>query len=270
MTEAAIAIQESNRAAAEMWGSGGKHYNEVSFAICDALAHAAGRLCPRPGEAVLDVATGTGWSARNAALFGAKVSAVDISPTLIDAARTLSRAVDPPIDFKVGEAENLPFPDRRFDKVISTFGVMFAADHEAAARELARVTRPGGRLSLANWVPDGAVAEFFGVLAEFTDAPPPSPSPLDWGRPDYLESLLGKDFELTFERGINHAYHDSEDAIWQWYLRGFGPLKAVHDRLDAQGRKALKEAVDAYHRHYRVDAGLCVKREYLITVGKRR
>ncbi len=263
-------VLDHNRPAAAMWGAGGSAYDEVSFAISDALAHAAQRLAPKAGDEVLDVATGTGWSARNAARMGARVTAVDISPGLIRAAADLSAHVDPRIDFRVADAENLPFADGRFDRAISTFGVMFATDHQRAARELARVCCKGGRLCLATWAPDGAVAAFFALMGSYSKAPPPPSSPLSWGDPDYLESLFGDAFILTFERAFANAYHESTDAIWDWYLRGFGPLRTLYDSLDEAGRRALKRDVDAYHDHYKVEAGLKVRREYLVTIGERR
>lgn len=263
-------VLDHNRPAAAMWGAGGRGYDEVSFAISDALAHAAQRLSPKKGEQVLDVATGTGWSARNAARTGARVTAVDIAPELLRAAEDLSRHVEPRIEFRIADAENLPFADGQFDRVISTFGVMFAGDHAGAARELGRVCRKGGRLCLATWVPDGAVARFFAVLGSHGQAPPPEPSPVLWGDPDYLEKLLGRDFALTFEQGLSNAYHEDADDIWNWYLRGFGPLRMIHDHLDEAGRIALRKDVDAYHNHYRAEAGLHVRREYLVTIGERR
>ncbi len=262
------AILEHHRDAARMWGAGGRGYDDVSFAISDALAHTAQRLNARPGEAILDVATGTGWSARNAARAGASVTAIDIAPELLDAARALSAHF--PIAFRQADAERLPFPDGRFDGVISTFGVMFAENQAQAARELARVCRKGGRLALATWVPDGAVAEFFGVLARYSDAPPPAASPMAWGDPDHVTKLLGDDFALKFERGVSHAYHDDEDDIWNWYASGFGPVRMLVDGLDPDRRAALRRDVDAYHAHYMTPAGLDVAREYLVVLGLRR
>jgi hypothetical protein len=114
------------------------------------------------------------------------------------------------------------------------------------------------------------VAEFFGLIAFHSKAPLPEQSPLHWGDPDYLRSLFAETFDLQFERGINHAYHESAEAVWLWYLDGFGPLRLLHSSLDQAAQDALKRDVDAYHEHYRVPAGLCVKREYLVTIGRRR
>jgi ubiquinone/menaquinone biosynthesis C-methylase UbiE len=256
--------------AATIWGRGGKDYDEVSFAISDALAHAAQRLNARAGERILDVATGTGWSARNVARGGAVVTGVDISPALLAAATDLSGHIRPPIEFRLGDAEQLPLDNAAFDGVISTFGVMFAINQAAAAAELGRVCRSGGRLVLATWAPEGAVAEFFRVIAQHSDAPPPPSSPLAWGDPVYVEQLLGRAFELKFEQGISNAYHGSADDIWDWYTRGFGPLRQLAESLPPDRVQRLKRDVDAYHQHYAVPAGLHVKREYLLTIGHRR
>jgi SAM-dependent methyltransferase len=259
-----------HKAAASMWDAGGRGYDEISFGISDALAHAAQRLNPKAGQKILDVATGTGWSARNAARMGADVTAIDISADLLSAAKELSATLEPRIDFQLADAERLPFSEGTFDGIISTFGVMFAANHAQAAAELARACKKGGRLSLATWVPGGAVAEFFGIVAKHADAPPPEESPLAWGDPDHVTKLLGEDFELTFERGWNNAYYDDVDEIWDWFARGFGPVKQLLGNLDAAGRAAFKSDVDAYHSHYQTEAGLHVKREYLVVIGRRR
>ena len=156
------AVLAHHQPAAAVWGRGGKDYDEVSFAISDALAHAAQRLNARAGERILDVATGTGWSARNVARRGAVVTGVDISPELLAAASDLSQHIRPPIEFRLADAERLPFDDGAFDGVISTFGVMFAINQEAAAAELTRVCRSGGRLVLATWAPAGPWQNFSG------------------------------------------------------------------------------------------------------------
>ena len=155
-------ILPHHQVAAGLWSLGGENYDEISFGVSDALAHAAQRLAPKANEQILDVATGTGWSARNVARAGARVTAVDIAADLLTAARELSAHVRPPIAFQLADAESLPFPDGHFDGVISTFGVMFARNHERAAAELARVCRKGGRLVLATWAPEGFAPKVLG------------------------------------------------------------------------------------------------------------
>ncbi len=112
--------------------------------------------------------------------------------------------------------------------------------------------------------------EFFKVIARHSDAPAPPSSPLAWGDPAHVEQLLGKDFELKFEKGVSNAYHDSAEDIWSWYTRGFGPLRQLAEDLAPDRMEGLKRDIDAYHRHYAVPAGLHMKREYLLTMGRRR
>lgn len=261
---------EHNAKAAATWTLGGHDYDRISFGVSDALAHGAQRLSPKPGERVLDVATGTGWSARNMARAGARATGVDIAPDLLAAARDLSAHIDPPIEFIEADAEALPFQDGAFDAVISTFGVMFAGDHERAAAELARTCKPGGRLALIVWAPEGAVREFLGIIGNYSLNPPPSPSPLAWGEPDHVRTLLGDAFDLTFEPGVNDHYLGGVEEAWNWYAAGFGPMKALIGALPPDELAAFKQEIDAYHASYRVPAGLHVKREYVAILGRRR
>jgi hypothetical protein len=125
-------------------------------------------------------------------------------------------------------------------------------------------------LALATWASAGAAAEFFDIISQYRDAPPQRSSPLAWGNPAHVEELLGQAFDLKFEQGISDAYHGSTEDIWDWYTRGFGPLRQLAESLPADRRQHLKRDVDAYHRHYAVPAGLHVRREYLLTIGRRR
>lgn len=264
-------IQTHHEGPAAMWSLGGRGYDNVSFAISDALGHAAQRLNAQPGDDVLDVATGTGWTARNVARSGARVTAVDIADGLLEAARELAAHVQPAIQFQRADAEALPFDDACFDRVISTFGVMFAANQPQAASELARVCKPGGRLILSTWAPGEAVAEFFAVISRFQHAPPPQgPTPMAWGDPDHVRSLLGEAFDLTFETGVSHNYFDSAEDAWGWYLGGFGPVKAVAEALSPERLEEFHQAINAYHATYAGPAGLHITRQYLISIGRRR
>ena len=152
-----------------------------------------------PGERFLDIATGTGWTARRLAARGASVVGIDLGAPVIEAAKTLA----PTIDFRVGDAESLEFEDESFDGVTSTFGIMFSARPEDAASELTRVCKRGGRIGLATWLPGGTVEAFFNVMRPYLP-PPPSPappSPLEWGRSERVRALLGTAFDLKFETG---------------------------------------------------------------------
>ncbi len=264
------AVRPHHEDAARTWSLGGQDYDNISFGVSDALAHAAQRLNPKPGQQILDVATGTGWSARNAARTGAQVTGVDIASGLLDAAEALSAHMQPAIRFQQADAEQLPFEDGSFDGVISTFGVMFAADQAQAARELARVCRQGGRLSLAVWAAEGAVQDFFGVIGKHSGESPPEPSPLAWGDPDHVRALLGEDFELWFEPAINNHYFDNVEDAWEWYARGFGPIRQVMNSLSPSEQAVFRQDIDDYHGKYATDAGLHIRREYLQITGRRK
>lgn len=270
MSASEAQVLPHNDAASRMWSLGGAGYDKVSFFIGDALAHATQRLAPKEGESVLDIATGTGWVARNVASFGAKVTAVDISPGLLDAARELSAHVQPRIDFELADAEQLPFADASFDRVISTFGLMFAQNHEAAARELLRVTKPGGRIVLTTWSPKSSVADMFAIIGKYRDRPAPSPSPIAWGEVDYVRDRFGSEADLLFETGVSESFYDSPADIWNGMANGFGPIRELVNTLDEGKLAELRRDIDALHERYTTDDGLLrIPRDYLLTLATR-
>src|SRR5262245_37358169 len=145
------------------------------------------------GWTVLDVATGSGNAALAAARRGCEAVGVDYVPALLERGRLRATAEHLDVRFVEGDAEALPFPDASFDAVLSIYGVMFAPDHERAASELVRVCRPGGRISLASWTPDGFIGETFQVFSRYVPPAPGLKPPVRWGDERYLESLFGTD-----------------------------------------------------------------------------
>jgi len=264
-------IQLHNEKAAVMWGSGGRAYDDVSRFIAEGIEHCVLRLAPKPGERVLDIATGTGWTSRRVAEHGAKVIGIDISEGMLDAAREIASERRFEIDYRLADAEALPFEDGAFDAVISTCGVMFAGDRGAAAAELARVCRKGGRVALMTWTPDSNAAGLRTILAPFIPPPPASqPTPFDWGRPEWLQESLGAAFELGFETGtLFHRTSDAEAAV-EVFAAGFGPVKAVLDSLDQEQRKSAKTALLKFHEPFGDGIGISVPYNYLIAAGIRR
>jgi ubiquinone/menaquinone biosynthesis C-methylase UbiE len=150
-----------------------------------------------PGDTVLDVACGNGNATIAAARTGANATGLDITPELLDA----GRAAAPEIEWVQGDAQALPFADRSFDVVLSTFGCMFAPDHEQAARELQRVRKPGGRIAVASWTPEGAIGDFLATIARHAPPPPGAASPLLWGTEPHLDHLFAG-LALTFRRAV--------------------------------------------------------------------
>jgi SAM-dependent methyltransferase len=233
--------------------------------------HLVRELEPQPGERWLDVGTGTGAIAVRAARAGAEVTANDLAPALVETAKRLAAEEGLSIRFEVGDAERLEFPDASFDVVSSSFAAMFAPDHGAVARELARVARPGGRIGLTTWDPKGGIGDFFQILAGFQ---PPLPegagNPLDWGREEHVDALLGEAFDLRYVHGNDPQRGSSPEEIWRLFVTSFGPLKVLYGSLDEERREELHGAfVDFYAAHER-DGRVEAPREYVIVLGTRR
>ena len=217
-----------------------------------------------PGDAVLDVACGTGNAALRAAQAGGDVVGLDLTPELFDAGRKLATELHVAVDWVQGDAEDLPFEDESFDVVLSTFGCMFAPRHQVTAHELARVLRPGGRLAVASWTPDGGMGAFFRMVGPYL--PPPSPlaqPPALWGSEEHVEQLFeGSGIELEFERDVASAppFESSDDAV-EFITSKFGPMIMVKQMTEASGRWAelRTELAALYERD--------LPAEYLLTLG---
>jgi SAM-dependent methyltransferase len=205
---------------------------EVGQRIVDAVG-------VRPGEDVLDVACGTGNAALRAALAGGRVVGVDLTPELFDAGRRLATDAGVQIEWVHGDAEELPFADQSFDVVLSTFGCMFAPRHAVTAHELARVLRPGGRLGVTAWTPDGAMGTFSSTIGPYLPAPSPlADPPTLWGSVAHVEALFeGTGIELDFEREtVTSEPFESTDAALEFFTTTFGPMIAARQFTEASGR----------------------------------
>ncbi len=166
----AIELTEEKQRAVKTWDAG-------DFPYVAKLIASAGELCVEraklgPDDRVIDVACGSGNATIPAARTGATVIGLDITPSLLEAGKREAAEAGVEIEWVEGDAENLPYEDDSFDAVISVFGVMFAPDHRKAAAEVARVLKPGGRMVLCNWDPDGEAGRFFKVIAGHMPPPP--------------------------------------------------------------------------------------------------
>lgn len=266
------AIQPHNVKAAATWGAGGLNYDRISQTIFDSIEHCIIRLAPKPGERILDVATGTGYTARRIAARGASVIGIDLGTDLIEAAKACAAEAGLTIDFQVGDAEALAFEDQSFDAVISTCGVMFVNKPELAAAELARVCKKGGRVGLTTWPADGTLAGLFKVMKPYMPAPaaPPPPSPFEWGGKERVQQLLGSAFDLRFETGTTVLREPSGLAVWELFVGGYGPTKALAAALDPERRESLKRDFIAYHDGFKSELGVAMSRDYLVTIGVRK
>jgi SAM-dependent methyltransferase len=265
-----MAVLAHNAKAAAAWDLAGLAYEKVALHLGDAIDHTLGRLAPQAGDRLLDVATGTGLAARRAAARGASVVGIDLGSDLIRSARGLAGQERLAIDFRVGDAEALPFSPGSFDRVISTFGVMFVSNPAQAAAELARVCRPGGRLALASWLPDSTVARKFELHRKYLPSAAPGESPFDWGRPERVGELLGSSFDLGFETGTSWLRLPGSQDAWDLFVQGYGPTKALAGGLGPEAREAFRREFLASYEKYRTGLGIAVPREYLVALGERR
>jgi SAM-dependent methyltransferase len=262
-----MAFEELKQRQSVMWGTG--PYQRITETITDIHDIVVDRLAPREGDRWLDLACGTGAVAEKAAAAGADVTGIDLAPVLIETARERAETLGLEIDYAVGDAEALDVPDASFDKVSSTCGIMFAPDHDAVAGELARITKPGGRIALANWTPTGGLAKMFAVMAPYMPAPPPS-SPFDWGDEARVTELLGDAFELDLSEHVSTLRVPSGEDYWELFSTSYGPTKTLADSLGDRREDLRRDWVEFFETNYRDNGEIAHTREFLLVLGTRR
>lgn len=230
-----VALKGRQQAA---WSSGdyavvGTTLQIVGETLCEAVDL-------RASETVLDVAAGNGNATLAAARRWAHVTSTDYVPALLDHGRARAVADGLTVEFQIADAEQLPFADGQFDVVLSTFGVMFTADHARAADEMLRVCRKGGRIGMANWTPDGFIGQVFKVLGRHVPPAPGAKSPALWGTTDYLDKLFGQHGQIAqTERSFTFRYKSPAhfmDIFRTWY----GPMLKAFAALPEPGKLALE------------------------------
>ena len=234
--------------------------------------HLAEAVDIHPGERVLDVAAGAGNAALAAARRFGQVTATDFVPHLLETAARRAETEYLPLTTQVADAQALPFPDASFDVVLSTFGAMFAPDQERTAAELLRVCRPGGRIGMANWVPDGWAGEMFRTTAGYVPPPPGLRPATDWGREERLRELFGDGVsKLTATRRTAVLRFPSPEYAIGFFRTWFGPTKMAFETLDEEGAAALtRDTLAVFAEYNRADDGtLIVGSDYLEVVAVR-
>lgn len=228
-----------------------------------------------PDQRVLDVAAGTGNASLPAAARGAKVTASDLTPELLDAGRARAEAEGLELEWTPADAEALPFDDGSFDVVMSSIGVMFAPFHQAAADELVRVCRPGGTIALLNWTPEGMIGALFRTIGPFAPAPPSGASPPPrWGSEDHQHELFGDRVDVrTSEREALTitAFPNARD-YGEHFKDYYGPTITARANAARNGLEdEFDEALGAFCEEW--DGGepgsARFAMEYLLTVGTR-
>lgn len=254
-----------------VWATGdfheiGRQVLQVSEDLCRAVD-------PHAGAKVLDVACGSGNAALIAARRYTEVYGIDYVPELIEHARQRAAAEATKIDFRVADAQHLPFEDASFDFVLSVFGVMFAPDRERAAHELLRVCKPGGKIALACWTPEGLVGEFFKLQSARVPPPPGVKPPVHWGTEAVLSELLGPGTsEIRSERRVSRQYYLSPQHAVHLFRTYFGPTVRAFQALEPAEQEAFKNELEAlFARHNKAkDGTLLVESEYLQVIATRK
>jgi ubiquinone/menaquinone biosynthesis C-methylase UbiE len=251
------------------WASG--DYSAVATLIVPVAEHLVDLADLRAGSRVLDVATGSGNAALAAARLGCDVVGIDYVDALLDRGRERAAAEHLTIDLRPGDAEHLRFADASFDAVLSVFGSMFAPDHDQTAREIARVTRPGGTIALASWTPDGFLGHLFRTVAQYAPPPPGIASPMLWGDADHLTTLFGRTVSWTHTTETFTFRFPSAEAFVDYFSVHYGPtLKALVAAGDhaSELAAALIELARAGNRL--PDTGpVAIAATYLASVGTR-
>ena len=273
MSAVLSSVLPHNEKSAATWSAPGELYDEISRGLAGSINHCVDRLQVRPGDRVLDLACGTGWTSREVAAQapGAKITGGDIAHGLVEAASTIAKRERLDIEYELADAEQLPYADGQFDVLVSTYGVMFASRPETVAAELSRVVRKGGRLGLLVWQPECTLFQMFQVMKPYLPTPPkPLPSPFAWGNRDRVRELLGKTFDLRFEEGVSPFIAPSAEDAWEIWTANYGPSKTLAANLPPDRREQFKTDMIAFHRRFGTELGVFMPRDYLLAIGVRK
>jgi SAM-dependent methyltransferase len=253
------------------WSSGdyavvGATLQITGEALCEALDL-------RAGQRVLDVAAGNGNASLAAARRWCDVTSTDYVPALLERGKARAAADGFAVTFQEADAEALPFADARFDAVVSTFGVMFTPDQDQAAAEMLRVCRPGGKIGLANWTPQGFVGQMFGVIGRYVPPPAGARSPALWGTDQRLDALFGGGASsIRAERRMFMFRYRSPGHFTDVFTSYYGPMLKAAAALDPEKRGAMVADLHALiGRLNRAEDGtMVVPGEYLEVVIVRK
>ena len=258
-----------------VWALG--DYPRLAEAVIPRLGAVLVDACDvRAGELVLDIAAGSGNATLPAARAGARVVASDLTPELLERGRALADTAGlEGIEWRVADAEALPFQDAGFDVVLSCVGSMFAPRHTIVADETARVTRPGGRIGMVNWTPEGFVGQLLATLKPYAAPPPAGATPSTrWGEEGYVRELFAgrvSDLELT-RQTVSVDTFTSGAAFRDLFKTCYGPIVATYDRIagDPDATAALDAALAALADAHLARSGTgTMDWEYLLVTGRR-
>jgi ubiquinone/menaquinone biosynthesis C-methylase UbiE len=252
------------------WGSGdyaviGTTLQIVGEMLCEAVDL-------RSNQRVLDVAAGNGNATLAAARRFADVVSTDYVGALLERGRQRAQADRLPVTFQEADAEALPFPDASFDVVLSTFGVMFTPNQQQAANELMRVCRPGGKIGMANWTPEGFVGRLFKIIGKYVPPAPGVKSPALWGTKAHLDTLFGSKAAVAAE-SKTFVFRYKSPAHWVEIFRDYyGPVAKTFAAIDPEARETLEADLHALLGEFNIakDGTVVIPSEYLEAVVTKR
>lgn len=252
-----------------MWMAG--NFAEVAKHIEACAEEFIGRLDLQTGDRVLDVACGSGNLAIPSARTGAIVTGADIATNLLEQAQARAESEGLKIQFDEGDAENLPYDESAFDVVVTMFGAMFAPRPELVSVELTRVCRPGGRIAMANWTPEGFIGQMFKVTGKHVPPPPNMPSPLKWGDEATVRERLHEgiaDLQMT-RRMCAFKYPFSPAEVVEFFRLYYGPTQRAFGALDSPAQATLRaELEQLWNEHNQATDGTThVEGEYLEVIA---
>jgi SAM-dependent methyltransferase len=271
MGEQTIDLEVVKQVQQKVWSAG--DFSEIAKGVSPVSERLCATIDILPGDRVLDVACGSGNTAIPAAkrAWGNTVG-IDYVPELLERGRERAAAERVEVEFVEGDAENLPFEDGAFDVVLSTFGCMFAPDHQRTADEMLRVCRSGGLIGMANWVPDGYVGEMFKINSKHAPPPPGVQPPPLWGTEEHLRELFGdRAPEMQIERLSVPMAFFSADHWLETFKAYFGPVQMAFARVGDEGAAALeadlRDLLDRYNRAG--ERAMVIDAEYLQVIATR-
>jgi SAM-dependent methyltransferase len=263
-------IEQLKDRARKTWAAG--DFDDIALMFPEVGPRIAEAAEVEPGMTVLDVACGTGAATIPAASAGGVCTGLDLIPAMFDAARAHAAEAGVEIDWVEGDAEDLPFDDASFERVMSQFGVMFAPQHAVAAAELARVTAPDGLIVLASWTPEGMVGDMFKIIGRYLPPPPAGAQPpVLWGNEDHVRSLLEPHgVELTFDRPLATFRGTDVEELVSRFETNYGPLKMARAAVGDDWPELRNELYGLFERASRPEAGgVAAPSEYLLVRGRK-
>lgn len=254
-----------------VWESG--DYNHFSTYLLPGALEFLERLNIPAGAKVLDIGCGAGQITIQMAKNGVDVTGVDLAQNLVDAGNEKARAEGLEPMIQQGDAEALPHPDESFDISLSLIGSMFAPRPELVASEMVRVTKPGGKVIMGNWTPEGHVGRMFKIIGQFAPPPPIFPSPVLWGSEEKVRERFGSGVsELTMTRRMYPFYFPfPPQDVAQFFIDFYGPTNKAFASLDDDNKAAFKEAITKNWEadNEATDGTTSYHAEYLEIIGTR-